>query len=618
MEKALLPINVEPSKTLFQNSPHQPEVEMDSTKRAIPSSIKIFPHSIHPLRERIIHEIKMKIPLPQGPNYHFPLPVNAANCLSDDVNFIDCIDDLSELSTLLSSSTGGILSVDLEAHSFESYWGMTCLIQLSYQSKTFLVDAIVLKDAIKKYLGPIFMKENLLKVMHGSKGDISWLQRDFDCHIYPLFDTQIALKYLNLDNSTIKIQLSLTSLLERYSNITLEKGYQLSDWRRRPLSQEMLAYAQGDTMYLEYLFNKLREELGEEKSKEAFHNSLQSSIKEWKWNHHDDSGGGGDNNSSGTGWTEDSYLSILRKEIKNQKLISESLKKICKRVFKWREYCCRVENSSPYSILPHHLCVRLAKAIDEGNSSSTEDYLRNWGKIPFWSAIKHLNILLDFEFEISLPSLEEMFMYKVTSQPSLSSPQSTFLSPQLLRRSPTIKREKISLSKPNFITKKGDNFQLNSNVDFLREKVNGKMLINSNTKFIKEKEENSPLEVVSSLEDVSTIKVPQEEEFIINGKIMNLEDIVLGTPSTSTTTTTTTSLSLKNHSKKRRSVIDIDSKPLEEMAMEMMSSIENDNNVNVKNNISTPKQQQIIKERPSSNRLSNQPRQGNRSMTFTK
>jgi len=40
-----------------------------------------------------------------------------------------------------------------------------------------------------------------------------------------------------------------------------DKQYQLSDWRQRPLSPELIKYAREDTHYLLYAFDRLRMDL---------------------------------------------------------------------------------------------------------------------------------------------------------------------------------------------------------------------------------------------------------------------------------------------------------------------------------------------------------------------
>ena len=70
-----------------------------------------------------------------------------------------------------------------------------------------------------------------------------------------LFDTQTAAALLG------EPSLGLASLLETYFSVNLSKKYQRADWAKRPLSEEMLAYAASDTQYLHALADLLCERL---------------------------------------------------------------------------------------------------------------------------------------------------------------------------------------------------------------------------------------------------------------------------------------------------------------------------------------------------------------------
>ena len=49
--------------------------------------------------------------------------------------------------------------------------------------------------------------------------------------------------------------------LKHFCDVDADKRYQLADWRRRPLSREMLEYARGDTHHLLYVHDRMKQEL---------------------------------------------------------------------------------------------------------------------------------------------------------------------------------------------------------------------------------------------------------------------------------------------------------------------------------------------------------------------
>eukprot|EP01082_Thalassiosira_pseudonana_P005010 g4578.t1 g4578 contig15:1326820-1329624(+) len=186
-------------------------------------------------------------------------------------------DELTELATRINDGeqSGEIreIALDLEAHSHRTFAGFVCLIQLSIRRPKsddkagggpgkdissgydFLIDALSLRHVIPTCLGPILANPNILKVMHGADSDIPWLQRDFGCYVVNLFDTGRASRALKFQSA------GLAFLLRKYAGLDPDKAHQLSDWRRRPLPDDMRTYAVADTRYLLDIYDKLRLEL---------------------------------------------------------------------------------------------------------------------------------------------------------------------------------------------------------------------------------------------------------------------------------------------------------------------------------------------------------------------
>jgi len=92
-------------------------------------------------------------------------------------------------------------------------------------------------------------------VFHGADYDVRSLYRDFDIRIHTLFDTQLACRFLGIRET------GLEAVLKNIFGVTVDKKYQRKDWSRRPLPEDMLAYAAGDVRYLVPLAQKLEAEL---------------------------------------------------------------------------------------------------------------------------------------------------------------------------------------------------------------------------------------------------------------------------------------------------------------------------------------------------------------------
>ena len=65
-------------------------------------------------------------------------------------------------------------------------------------------------------------------------------------------------------------QFGLSSLVEKFLGVKLDKGSQKADWARRPLTERMETYARNDTHYLKPLADKLKLEL-QQKGRLAWH-----------------------------------------------------------------------------------------------------------------------------------------------------------------------------------------------------------------------------------------------------------------------------------------------------------------------------------------------------------
>ena len=146
-----------------------------------------------------------------------------------------------------------ILAVDLEADSMFHFKEKICLIQMSTQNQSAVIDPLFIKDLSP--LKPIFHNPAIKKIFHGADYDIRSLYRDFKIDINNLFDTQLASMFLGIRET------SLEAVCKARFNIKLDKKYQKKDWSIRPLPTPMVDYAAGDTKYLISLYTELTKEL---------------------------------------------------------------------------------------------------------------------------------------------------------------------------------------------------------------------------------------------------------------------------------------------------------------------------------------------------------------------
>ncbi|XP_041655797.1 exosome component 10 [Cheilinus undulatus] len=256
-------------------------------------------------------------------------------------SFIDSLADLVALNEKLCKLSE--FAVDLEHHSYRSFLGITCLIQISTREEDFIIDTLELRSEMY-ILNEAFTDPAIVKVFHGSDSDIEWLQRDFGLYVVNLFDTHQASRALNMARH------SLDHLLKQLCNVDSDKRYQLADWRIRPLPVEMVQYARADTHYLLYIYDCVRAQLFDfnhgqpgllqsvwSKSKDI---SLKKYVKPI--------------------FTEESYLELQRKQKKSfntQQLAAFRL------LFAWRDKLARQEDESTGYVLPTHMMSKISEEL---------------------------------------------------------------------------------------------------------------------------------------------------------------------------------------------------------------------------------------------------------------
>jgi ribonuclease D len=147
------------------------------------------------------------------------------------------------------------LALDCEAAGYHRYSDRLCLLQLTVDDRTFLVDPFAVDPA--PVLQPTLEDPGTEIVMHGADFDVRLLNRDLGIGLAGLFDTQVAASLLG------ESAIGLAALLQSRLGIHLSKKYQKADWAQRPLPGPMREYAALDTAHLRRLADSLRADLDE-------------------------------------------------------------------------------------------------------------------------------------------------------------------------------------------------------------------------------------------------------------------------------------------------------------------------------------------------------------------
>ncbi len=171
---------------------------------------------------------------------------------SADFTYVDTAAALAEMVAALQGENR--IAVDTEADSLHHYFQKVCLIQITASGKHWLVDPLSIVNL--SALIDLFANHKL--ILHGCDYDLRLLRGFYDFSPREVvFDTMIASQLLGYDH------VGLAALVEKFAGVVLSKQGQKSDWSRRPLSADQLAYAVEDTRYLEMIATELEGQLSE-------------------------------------------------------------------------------------------------------------------------------------------------------------------------------------------------------------------------------------------------------------------------------------------------------------------------------------------------------------------
>ncbi|MEM6960914.1 MAG: HRDC domain-containing protein [Myxococcota bacterium] len=137
--------------------------------------------------------------------------------------------------------------LDTEFETERSYFPKLALIQIAWRQQVALIDPLAVDcRPLRKVL-----QSEALAVIHAASQDLVVLTRACGCVPTKLFDPQLCASYLGYS------QPGLSLLVKDFLGIQLDKGDQLANWSRRPLSTREQNYATADVVHLLELQEKI-------------------------------------------------------------------------------------------------------------------------------------------------------------------------------------------------------------------------------------------------------------------------------------------------------------------------------------------------------------------------
>lgn len=163
--------------------------------------------------------------------------------------------DLAEACERLARA--GAVAVDTEFKRERTYRPELCVVQLAVPGEHVLIDGIAIRDL--EPLRRLFADPAVEKVLHSARQDLEIFWSLWEELPQPLFDTQVAAALLGHGDN-----LGYGAVVKALLGVELDKAHARTDWTRRPLSPEQLAYAADDVIHLIEVHRLLAKRLEEE------------------------------------------------------------------------------------------------------------------------------------------------------------------------------------------------------------------------------------------------------------------------------------------------------------------------------------------------------------------
>lgn len=241
------------------------------------------------------------------------------------------------------------IGVDTESDSFHHYREKVCLIQISDLHTDYVVDPLSVPDLSP--LAPVFANPAIIKVFHGADFDVVSMKRDHGFAFHGIFDTMISAQFLGLPH------VGLADLVHHWWSVTLDKKWQRHDWAARPLLDEHLDYARGDSHWLPALRDLLSRRLAAVGRLEHVAEEC-AVIERREWvrprNQPDD---------------------FLR--VKGSKQLGPDSLRVLRGVYQWRNREAEAQDRPGFKVLPEEILYELAVQIPRSPEALASCFRRN-------------------------------------------------------------------------------------------------------------------------------------------------------------------------------------------------------------------------------------------------
>lgn len=147
------------------------------------------------------------------------------------------------------------VTVDTEFIREKTYYPQVCLIQLACPNEAVCVDPLSKKLDLTP-LFELFQNKKVIKVFHACRQDIEIFYHLSHQIPVPVFDTQVGAMVCGYGDNV-----SYQQLVNDFVGVSLDKTMRVTDWSKRPLSDEQVQYALHDVTELRTVYTKMMEQI---------------------------------------------------------------------------------------------------------------------------------------------------------------------------------------------------------------------------------------------------------------------------------------------------------------------------------------------------------------------
>lgn len=147
------------------------------------------------------------------------------------------------------------ITVDTEFIREKTYYPELCLIQVGAGKGAWCIDPLAPDMDLTPFF-EVLVNPRIIKVFHACHQDLEIFYHLMHKMPVPVFDTQVGAMVCGYHDNV-----SYQQLVKDYAHITLDKGMRITDWSRRPLTNEQEKYALHDVIELKDVYQKMMEDI---------------------------------------------------------------------------------------------------------------------------------------------------------------------------------------------------------------------------------------------------------------------------------------------------------------------------------------------------------------------